>query len=264
MDSGLAIHVFSQGDDPIACLNKAMAFLTVVASSRVIVQQVQGRQGQSYSGTGYKGNATSSGGTNTSRQARVVKCYNCQDEGHMARQCTQPKRPRNIAWFKEKAMLAEAQEARQILDEEQLAFLADPSILDDAYDSDCDDVSNAKAVLMANLSNYGSDVISEEMANQEKNNKSVTAELERYKERVNTFEQRLNVDLSSREKMIDSQMDDMIKEKLALKELEWRSFNANQYWLSISSEEELLLSRSSAKTIRKPVLKVPQKMIMEN
>ncbi|GJS31519.1 hypothetical protein Tco_0492139 [Tanacetum coccineum] len=31
----------------------------------------------------------------------------------------------------------------------------------DAYDSDCDDVSNAKAVLMANLFNYGSDVISE-------------------------------------------------------------------------------------------------------
>ncbi|GJX14701.1 hypothetical protein Tco_0206459 [Tanacetum coccineum] len=31
----------------------------------------------------------------------------------------------------------------------------------DAYDFDCDDVSNAKAVLMANLSNYGSDVISE-------------------------------------------------------------------------------------------------------
>nr|GEV61083.1 retrovirus-related Pol polyprotein from transposon TNT 1-94 [Tanacetum cinerariifolium] len=31
----------------------------------------------------------------------------------------------------------------------------------DAYDSDCDDVSNAKVVLMANLSNYGSDVILE-------------------------------------------------------------------------------------------------------
>ncbi|GJT98996.1 hypothetical protein Tco_1094514 [Tanacetum coccineum] len=49
-------------------------------------------------------------------------------------------------------------------------------------------------------------------------NESVTAELERYKERVKIFEQRLNIDLSSREKMIDSQMDDMIKEKLALKE----------------------------------------------
>ncbi|GJT30002.1 retrovirus-related pol polyprotein from transposon TNT 1-94 [Tanacetum coccineum] len=73
----------------------------------------------------YKGNATSSGGNNTGGQARVVKCYNCQGEGHMARQCTQPKRPRNAAWFKEKEMLTKAQEAGQILDEEQLAFLAD-------------------------------------------------------------------------------------------------------------------------------------------
>nr|GEZ73468.1 retrovirus-related Pol polyprotein from transposon TNT 1-94 [Tanacetum cinerariifolium] len=47
----------------------------------------------------------------------------------MARQCTQPKRPRNTAWFKEKLMLADAQEAGQILDEEQLAFLADPDDL---------------------------------------------------------------------------------------------------------------------------------------
>ncbi|GKC18872.1 hypothetical protein Tco_1021022 [Tanacetum coccineum] len=96
----------------------------------------------------------------------------------MARKCTQPKRPRNVAWFKEKAMLAEAREAGQILDEEQLAFLADLGIPDgqttqttilntaafqtedlDAYDSNCDDVSNAKVVLMANLSNDGSNVI---------------------------------------------------------------------------------------------------------
>ncbi|GJW30336.1 hypothetical protein Tco_0047211 [Tanacetum coccineum] len=85
----------------------------------------------------------------------------------------------NATWFKEKAMLAEAQESGQILDEEQLEFLADPGILDgqaaqktipniaafqtedlNAYDFDCDDVSNAKAVLMANLSNHGSDIIS--------------------------------------------------------------------------------------------------------
>nr|GEZ59027.1 hypothetical protein [Tanacetum cinerariifolium] len=31
----------------------------------------------------------------------------------------------------------------------------------DGYDSDCDDISNAKSVFMANISNYGSDVISE-------------------------------------------------------------------------------------------------------
>ncbi|GKF39883.1 hypothetical protein Tco_0119944 [Tanacetum coccineum] len=107
MDSCLAVPVFSQGDDLIACLNKAMAFLTVVASlrfhstnnqlrtsfyprnratiqvGRVIVQQVQGRQGQSYVSTGYKGNATNSRGNNTRGQTRVVKCYNHQGEGHM-------------------------------------------------------------------------------------------------------------------------------------------------------------------------------------
>ncbi|GKF64428.1 hypothetical protein Tco_0187876 [Tanacetum coccineum] len=31
----------------------------------------------------------------------------------------------------------------------------------DTYDSNCDDILNAKAVLMANISNYGSDVISD-------------------------------------------------------------------------------------------------------
>nr|GEX90575.1 hypothetical protein [Tanacetum cinerariifolium] len=177
----------------------------------------------------------------------------------------------NLGASEEKAMLVGAQEARQILDEVKLAFLADSGILDgqvvqtiipydfafqtedlDTYDFDCDDISNAKAVLMANISNYGSDVISEaniqdtnlqaqqdlmilsvieqmseqiinhvnnrEKANKEKNNELVTAELERYKERVKIFEQHLNINLSSREKMIDFEMDDMIKEKLALKE----------------------------------------------
>ncbi|GKF47972.1 hypothetical protein Tco_0141223 [Tanacetum coccineum] len=98
----------------------------------------------------------------------------------MARHSTQPKRLRNVAWFKEKLMLVEAQEAGQILDEEQLAFLADPGILKapvakqiipqnltfhtddlDAYDSDCDDLSSAKALLMANLSCCDPEVIFE-------------------------------------------------------------------------------------------------------
>ncbi|GJY43451.1 retrovirus-related pol polyprotein from transposon TNT 1-94 [Tanacetum coccineum] len=121
---GLVVPVFNQGNDLIACLNKATAFRTAVASSS------------------YKGNATSLGGNNTGGQARVVNCYNCQGEGHMARQYTQPKRHRNVAWFKENEMLAEAQEAGQILDEEKLAFLVDP-------------------VLMANLSSYGSDILLE-------------------------------------------------------------------------------------------------------
>nr|GFB77324.1 hypothetical protein [Tanacetum cinerariifolium] len=62
--------------------------------------------------------------------------------------------------------------------EEQLAFLADPRVVDcqvaqtithnaafqtddlDAYDSDCDDIYSTKAVLMANLLSYDSKVLS--------------------------------------------------------------------------------------------------------
>ncbi|GJX98007.1 retrovirus-related pol polyprotein from transposon TNT 1-94 [Tanacetum coccineum] len=57
-------------------------------------------------------------------------------------------------------------------------------------------------------------------ANQETKtvNESLTAELERYKERVKTFKQRLNVNLSSHEKLIDSQMDYMIRNRCALKQ----------------------------------------------
>ncbi|GJU65530.1 retrovirus-related pol polyprotein from transposon TNT 1-94 [Tanacetum coccineum] len=150
-------------------------------------------------------------------------------------------------------IIVRAQESGQVLDKEQLAFLADPEVVDvqvtqttiplnaafhtddlDAYDSECDDISSAKAVLMANLSSYGSYVLSEylqetqnaivqdtnssaqqdamimsvfeQMSNQVKIdlenklvNKSLTAELERYKERVKTFKQRLNVDLISQQ-----------------------------------------------------------------
>nr|GEY06764.1 retrovirus-related Pol polyprotein from transposon TNT 1-94 [Tanacetum cinerariifolium] len=67
------------------------------------------------------------------------------------------KRQRNAAWYKKKAMLAEAQEAQKILDEEQLIFLADPGI--------------PAAVLMANIFNYGSEIILEAKAKQTLDNK---------------------------------------------------------------------------------------------
>ncbi|GJU26414.1 integrase, catalytic region, zinc finger, CCHC-type containing protein [Tanacetum coccineum] len=105
VNTNLVVPMFQHGEDLIECINKAMAFLSAIATRGI--------------GTTSKGNVTAG-------QPRVVKCYNCQGEGYMARQCTRPKRPRNAAWFMEKLMLVEAQEAGQILDEEQLAFLADP------------------------------------------------------------------------------------------------------------------------------------------
>ncbi|GJT23913.1 hypothetical protein Tco_0893850 [Tanacetum coccineum] len=161
IDSGLVVLVFLPGDDPIAYLNKAMEFMSTVVAShflstnnqlrtssnirnqatiqdgRVTVQQVQRRHGQGFAGTRTHRNATSSGGNNAAGEARVVKCYNCQGKGHMARRYGQ---------------------AIQTIIPQNAAFYTDDL---DAYDSDCDDISSAKAVLMANLSSYGSYVLYE-------------------------------------------------------------------------------------------------------
>ncbi|GJY91528.1 transposase, MuDR, MULE transposase domain protein [Tanacetum coccineum] len=201
IDSGLAVHVFKQEDDPIDAINKMMSFLSTVVTSRfpstnnqlrnssnprqqatihdgrVTVQPVQGRQTSFAAGmSGTRANISGTGGNNSGQQ-RVVKCFNCQGEGHMARQCPKPKRKRDATWFRDKVLLVEAQGNGKVLNEEELEFLADPGIAEgpvtqtvithnaayqaddlDAYDSDCDDFSTAKAVLMANLSSYGSDV----------------------------------------------------------------------------------------------------------
>ncbi|GJW91477.1 hypothetical protein Tco_0169030 [Tanacetum coccineum] len=122
LDSGLVVPSFLPSDDPIASLNKA--------DERVTMQTVQGRQKQGYANSEARSNATSQGinrnrEVNITGQERVVKCYNFQEEDHMARQCTKPKRPKNSAWFKEKMLLTEALESGATLDAEQLAFLED-------------------------------------------------------------------------------------------------------------------------------------------
>ncbi|GKC98838.1 integrase, catalytic region, zinc finger, CCHC-type containing protein, partial [Tanacetum coccineum] len=96
-----------------------------------------------------QGIATTSMENYATSQEKIVKCYNCLGEGHMAKQCTQPKRSRSSVWFKKKLMLAESLKAAF-----QTEYL-------DAYDSDCDDISSAKAILMANLSRCDPDVLFE-------------------------------------------------------------------------------------------------------
>ncbi|GKA72494.1 hypothetical protein Tco_0778710 [Tanacetum coccineum] len=154
IDSGLAVPVFKQGDDPIDAINKMMSFLSTVVTSRFPTtnnQLIQGRQSSFVAGTsGTRANISGTGGNNSGQQ-RVVKCFNCQGEG-----------------------------SGKVLNEEELEFLADPGVAEgpvtqtiithnaayqaddlDAYDSDCDDFSTAKAVLTENLSSYGSYVLSE-------------------------------------------------------------------------------------------------------
>ncbi|GKD88472.1 hypothetical protein Tco_1363979, partial [Tanacetum coccineum] len=152
IDSGLAVLVFKQGDDPIDAINKMMPFLSTIVTSRVPTTNNQ------------------LGNSSNQRQQATI---------HDGR-CPKPKRKRDATWSRDKVLLVKAHGFGKVLNEEELEFLADPGVAEgpitktvitynasyqaddlDAYNIDCDDLSTAKAVLMANLSSYGSDVLSE-------------------------------------------------------------------------------------------------------
>nr|GEX06015.1 hypothetical protein [Tanacetum cinerariifolium] len=199
--TGLVVPVFQKGDDPIDAINHMISFLTSVVTSRypatnnqlrtssnpcqqatinderVTIQPIQGRQNHMSAGSS-RPFVSGSGGT--SERQRVIVCYNCKGEGHMAKQCTKPKRKRDAEWFKDKILLVQAQANGQVLQEEELDFLADPGTTEsstnqtvvttnaayqaddlDAYDLDCDELNSAKVALMENLSHYGLDNLAE-------------------------------------------------------------------------------------------------------
>ncbi|GKB90228.1 retrovirus-related pol polyprotein from transposon TNT 1-94, partial [Tanacetum coccineum] len=137
-------------------------------------------QSQGYTGSSGKNQALGARVVNTvgntgANQTRVIRCYNCNSEGHIAKQCTTKKMVKDSKWFKDKMLLAQAQEAGVVLNDEQQDFLANglEEINDcedlqlqattnfkadhvDAYDLDCDDEATANAIFMANLSPVGS------------------------------------------------------------------------------------------------------------
>nr|GEX05682.1 integrase, catalytic region, zinc finger, CCHC-type, peptidase aspartic, catalytic [Tanacetum cinerariifolium] len=154
--------------------------LQAIHDGRVTVQPLQERQISYVAGTsGTRANTLGTRGKYSGQQ-RVVKCFNYQGEGHIERQCPKPKRKRDATWSREKFLFVEAQGNGKLLNEEELESLADLSIAEglvtqsvitrnaayqaddlDAYDSDYDEISIAKAFLMANLSSYGSYVLFE-------------------------------------------------------------------------------------------------------
>ncbi|GJS93795.1 hypothetical protein Tco_0800763 [Tanacetum coccineum] len=146
--------MFQKGDDPIDAINYMMSFLTAVVTTcypitnnqlrnslnprqqatindgRATLQPIQGRHTSFATGT-TRTFTPGESGRNSGKQ-RIVICYKCKGEGYMSKQCTKPKRKRNDSWFKDKVLLVQAQENGQILHEEELAFLADLRIAEDA------------------------------------------------------------------------------------------------------------------------------------
>ncbi|GKC13328.1 retrovirus-related pol polyprotein from transposon TNT 1-94 [Tanacetum coccineum] len=67
----------------------------------------EGNNARGASATGYGGAQNRVGNANPG-QARQVKCYNCNGIGHIARNCTHPKRLQNSEYFKDKMLLMQA------------------------------------------------------------------------------------------------------------------------------------------------------------
>ncbi|GKC75899.1 retrovirus-related pol polyprotein from transposon TNT 1-94 [Tanacetum coccineum] len=250
--------VTNHGDDLIDAINHVMSFLSAVVTSRypttnnqlrnssnprqqatindgrVTVQPVQGRQISYVVGT-TRTFTPGASGSNLGKQM-IVTCYNCKGEGHMSKQCTKPRRKRDDSWFKDKVLLFQAQASGQILHEEELAFLADPGILEDAlaevhnHDNVNNNMINRAVQVMpsfeqsnivnhseteitsdSNIIPYSQYQLKTQVANYTKinlENKSVndtlTDELERYKEQFKVLNEGQNVDLKSKDNISDS------------------------------------------------------------
>nr|GEZ91500.1 hypothetical protein [Tanacetum cinerariifolium] len=178
---GLVVLVFQKGDDPIDAINHMMSFLTAVVTSRVTIQPIQGRQ--NFVSPGSSRPFTSGSGGAPGKQ-RMIVCYNCKGEGHMSKQCTKPKRKRDAEWFKDKVLLVQAQANGQVLQEEELEFLADPGTAESSSNQTNSTLPALQDdLILSVIEQLNTQVVNCTKINQDNKqvNELLTAELERYR-----------------------------------------------------------------------------------
>nr|GEU99165.1 integrase, catalytic region, zinc finger, CCHC-type, peptidase aspartic, catalytic [Tanacetum cinerariifolium] len=130
-NSGLAVPVFKQGDDPIDAINKMMSFLSTIVTSHFPSTKNQLR--------------------NSSNPRQQTTIYD-------GRVTVQPLQGRPNSYAADPGIV-EGPVTQTVITHNVAYQAADL----DAYDSDYDEISTTKAVLMANSSSYGSDVLSERL-----------------------------------------------------------------------------------------------------
>ncbi|GJZ51040.1 hypothetical protein Tco_0605555 [Tanacetum coccineum] len=117
--------LFQKGDDPIDAINHMMLFFTAVVTSRYPTTNNQLRNSSNP-----RQQATINNGRVTLQPIQGRQTSFCC--GSLVLTVHQNQRERDDLWFKEKVLLVQAQAHGQILNEEELAFLADPDIPEDA------------------------------------------------------------------------------------------------------------------------------------
>ncbi|GJY99749.1 hypothetical protein Tco_0517179 [Tanacetum coccineum] len=213
--------LFKQGDDPIDAINHMMSFLSAVVTSRYPTTNNQLRN------------------SSNSRQQATI------NDGRVTLQPVQG-RKNSFATGITKTYTPGAGGSNS---GKQRTVISDDL---DAYDSDCDELNTAKVARMANLSHYGSDVLTEDLFNtfdqylidelSEVQNvfHQMKQFVEQHRLESKTFEVKMNQVLNENERLLEQVINKDIVNTIMNSTVDNASVNVHEYEKCLKLETELL------------------------